>query len=90
MQLVNPPGLNRWVVQLEDQRVHVDRLPELANPPLDFALGPRGGQPAFWVLLPPAAALDVPIGLGMGTAFMTAAGAVMIFYYRSGTRAPTS
>ena len=49
VQLLNTGGLNQFVRTLEDQRLHVDPLPELGNPPLDFALGPRGAQPAYLV-----------------------------------------
>jgi hypothetical protein len=61
--LVNPAGVAPNDVTLEQQVLHVDALPGLNLRPLDLELGPRGGNAAYFALLPLGLAWDGTFGI---------------------------
>jgi hypothetical protein len=50
--LVDPGGVPRGQVTLEQQTLRVDALPGVTLRPVDLRLGPRGRSPGYWALLP--------------------------------------
>jgi hypothetical protein len=78
--LVNPPGVAPAELTLEQQRLHVDPLPDVPGTPAELQLGPRGGNGAYWLLAPLALATDAPL-FAVGAATLVVAAPIAGIHY---------